>query len=61
MSDRIAKAFRKSGAVRAVPLDISKAFDRVCHAGLLYKLKPYGISGQIFGVISSFLSLGGFG
>ena len=37
-------------------LDISKAFDRVWHAGLLHKLKSYEISGQIFGLISSFLS-----
>ena len=37
-------------------LDISKAFDRICHAGLLHKLKSYGISGQIFGLISSSLS-----
>ena len=37
-------------------LDISKAFDRVWHAGLLHKLKSYGILGQIFGLISSFLS-----
>ena len=37
-------------------LDISKAFDRVWHAGLLHKLKSYGISDQIFGLISSFLS-----
>ena len=37
-------------------LDISKAFDRVWHAGLLHKLKSYGISSQIFGLISSFLS-----
>ena len=44
------------GATRAVALDISKAFDRVWHAGLLHKLKSYGISGQIFGLISSFLS-----
>ena len=44
------------GATRAMVLDISKAFDRVWHAGLLYKLKSYGISGQIFGLISSFLS-----
>ena len=35
---------------------ISKAFDRVWHAGLLLKLKSYGTSGQIFGLISSFLS-----
>ena len=37
-------------------LDISEAFDRVRHAGLLHKLKFYGISSQIFGLISSFLS-----
>ena len=44
------------GPCRAVALDISKAFDRVWHAGLLHKLKSYGISGHIFGLISSFLS-----
>ena len=37
-------------------LDISKAFDRIWHASLLHKLKPFEISGQIFGLISSFLS-----
>ena len=37
-------------------LDISKAFDRVWHAGLLHRLKSYGISGQILGLISSFRS-----
>ena len=36
-------------------LDTSKAFDKVWHAGLLHKLKSYGISGQVFGLISSFL------
>ena len=56
VSDRIARAFNRFGATRAVALDISKAFDRVRHAGLLHKLKSYGISGQIFGLISSFLS-----
>ena len=45
VSDRIAKAFNRSGATRAVALDISKAFDRVWHAGLLHKLRSYGISG----------------
>ena len=53
--DRIVRAFNRSGATRAVTLDISKAFDRVCHAGLLVKLKSYEISGQIFGLISAFL------
>ena len=56
VSERIARAFNRSGATRAVELDISKAFDRVRHAGLLHKLKSDGISGQIFGLISSFLS-----
>ena len=56
VSDKIARAFNKSGATRAVALNISKAFDRVWHAGLLHKLKSYGISGHIFGLISSFLS-----
>ena len=56
VSDKIARAFNRSGANRAVALDISKAFDRVWHAGLLHKLKSYGISGQIFGLISSFLN-----
>ena len=56
VSDRIARAFNRSGATRAVALDISKAFDRVWHACLLHKLKSYAISGQMFGLISSFLS-----
>ena len=56
VSDRITSAFNRSGATRAVARDISKAFDRVWHVGLLHKLKSYGISGQIFGLISSFLS-----
>ena len=55
VSDRISRVFNRSGTTRAVALDISKAFDRVWHAGLLHKLKSYGISGQIFGLISSFL------
>ena len=43
-------------ATQAVALDISKAFDTVLHAGLLHKFKYYGISAQIFGFLSSFLS-----
>ena len=55
-SYRIARAFNRSGTTRAVALDISKAFDRVWHAGLLSKLTSYGISGQVFDLISSFLN-----
>ena len=56
VSDKIAKAFNGSGATRAVALDISKTFDRVWNAALLHKLRSYGISGETFGFISSFLS-----
>ena len=41
--------------VRSVYLDISKAFDRVWHDGLLYKLERCGISGQLLFLITSFL------
>ena len=50
VSDRTARAFSRSGATQAVALDISKAVDMVWHAGLLHKLRLYGISGQIFGL-----------
>ena len=56
VSDRIARAFSRSEATRAVALDISKAFDRVWRVGLLHKRSSYGITGQIFCLISSFLS-----
>ena len=56
VSDRIARAFNRSGTTQAVALDISKVFDRVWHSGFLHKLTFFGISGQIFGLISSFLS-----
>ena len=48
--------FLQVWATRAVALDISKAFDKVWDAGLLFKRKSYGISGQIFDLISSLLS-----
>ena len=33
--------------VRGIFLDISTAFDKVWHKGLIYKLKSYGISGKL--------------
>ena len=41
---------------RSVYLDISKAFDRVWHEGLLYKLRRNGISGRLLLLIESFLA-----
>ena len=43
ISDRIARAFNRSGANQAVAVDISKVFDRVWHAGLLHKLKEFQV------------------
>ena len=54
--DRIARAFNRSGAARAVALDISEAFDRVWHVGLLHKLKSHWFSSRIFALISPILS-----
>ena len=54
--NKIARAFNKSGPTGTIALDISKAFSRVQHVGLLHKVKSYEIPGQIFGLISFFLS-----
>ena len=42
--------------VRGIFLDLSKAFDRVWHDGLLYTLKSNGIGGNLFKLIKSFLN-----
>ena len=41
--------------VRAVFCDISKAFDRVWHAGLLLKLKSAGVAGSVLNWFKSYL------
>ena len=41
---------------RGVFLDISKAFDRVWHDRLIFKLKSYGVTGPILLLIQDFLS-----
>ena len=42
--------------VRAVFLDISKAFDKVWHDGLIFKLKQNGIEGPTLTLLLSYLS-----
>ena len=42
--------------VRSVFLDISKAFDKVWHEGLLYKLRSMGISGDLYKPLENYLS-----
>ena len=41
--------------VRGVFLDISKAFDKVWHKGLLYKLEQNGIKGPLLNILADFL------
>ena len=43
--------------VRLVFLDISKAFDKVWHGGLLYKLEKNGISANLLSWFSSYLKV----
>ena len=42
--------------VRSVFLDISKAFDRVWHKDLIYKLRRFGVSGNLLSLIQNFLA-----
>ena len=58
ITHEILKAFdcNPSLEVRSVFLDISKAFDKVWHEGLLYKLKSMGISGELYNLLENYLS-----
>ena len=56
ITHEIYKSFDNGFEVRGFFLDISKAFDKVWHKGLLYKLKQNGISGKLLSVIADFLS-----
>ena len=47
ISNDFGRALDSGEEIRVVFCDISKAFDRVWHKGLLFKLKRYGISGNL--------------
>ena len=40
--------------VGGVFVDISKAFDKLCHEGLIYKLQQNGISGELLNIVIDF-------
>ena len=50
------KALDEGKEVRAVFCGVSKAFDRVWHTGLLYKLKRAGISGPLLSWFTIYLN-----
>ena len=42
--------------VISVFLDISEAFDKLWHEGLLFKLRSMGISGELYNLLGNYLS-----
>ena len=56
VSDRIVRVLLSLGLLELLHLIYPRLLTGFWHAGLLHKLKFYGVSGQIFGLISSFLS-----
>ena len=56
ITHEIFEAFDCNPSLRAVFLNISKAFDKVWHEGLLYKLKSIGISGELYNLLENYLS-----
>ena len=60
VSNKIARAFISSGATRAVALDISKAFERVWHAGLVHKLTSMEFQVRYLVLVCLFSVIDGF-
>ena len=54
--DQFCKAVNNGKEIRVVFLDISKAFDRVWHKGLLHKLKKCGITGRLLEWLKDYLT-----
>ena len=55
ITHEIYKSFHNEFEVRGVFPDISKAFDKVWHEGIIFKLKQNGISSKLLSVLSDFL------
>ena len=41
--------------MRGVFLEILKAFDKVWHSGLLFKLQAYGVESQLLAILKDYL------
>ena len=55
ITHEIYQSFDDGFEVRSVFLDISKAFDKVWHNGLIYKLKQNGVAGDLLDTLTNFL------
>jgi Reverse transcriptase (RNA-dependent DNA polymerase)/Endonuclease-reverse transcriptase len=55
ITENIHQALDSGNEVGMVFLDISKAFDKVWHKGLLYKLSTFGVSGTLFNWLANYL------
>ena len=55
ITHKLTEALDDGKDVRIVFLDLSKAFEKVWHKGVLFKLKRKGISGNLLKWISSYL------
>ena len=55
ITHEIYESFDVGLEVRSVFLDISKAFDKVWHDGIIYKLTQNGISGNLLNLLEDFL------
>ena len=57
MYHKFCNAVADGKEIRVVFLDISRAFDKVWHAGLIHKLRLAGISGDILEWFKDYLRL----
>ena len=55
ITHRIYESLQNGKEVRAVFIDLSRAFDKVSHPHLLYKLKTFGIGGSLLKWLNSYL------
>ena len=55
ITHEIYKSFDDGPEVRSVFLDISKAFDKVWHDGVIFKSGKNGISGDLLNILTDFL------
>jgi hypothetical protein len=56
ITDKIHRALEEGKEITLVFLDVSKAFDRVWHSGLLHKVRCMGIEGRLFDWLCNYLS-----